>query len=797
MSLTIRVLHDRSAFSTLCAVWNRLVLLEGGGVQGLDVSATFEWSEAVWNAFPAHAPRCILLAEDASGLVRGLLPCVVTPATMARVPHRQLTPATGLYDLRTGLLVGGDAEVATALLRYALQHVPGWDALKVRFVVGGASEAALEMAVSRLGLGSRELRRWRTPYIELPSDLAAASETTGTTRLRANVRRAERQLQKRGTLGMQIAEHASDVEPFLALMNEVESRSWKMAAGTAMVGVEQQQQLYRAVMTTLAPHGRWIGAALQLDGRPIAFICGFAHDGVFVDEKESYDDAFKDQGPGNVLKLRFLPELVRRGIRIHDYGGEEDPHKARWTDLRYERRQLLIHRSTPRGLFLRAALAMRERGRSVAQPTATEALAPVVMAPTLLVQNFEPGAVVLPPPQVAALPVLRWAWLRNATWMRGSAYDLIAPNQGLRSYARSRYALTEAYRRCGVGPDAPLLAPAYHCLTMIDPALRLGAGVLLYPLRPDLAPDLEQLELLITGALQRPAAMLLTHYFGFVQDPAPFHALCERHGMALIEDCSHAFSGLRSQGLGSTGRYSVWSPYKFHPCSDGGELQANAGASLPSTPPGPALPGSWAQVRALGHAVKGLLSTRPTLDTEAIASALAAIAADSVGNGVESRRAYGAPSHNYVAADELQVALPSSRWIIAHTHAAKLSAERRRRFEQWLEAVRDLSGCRPLYPQLPVGTVPYMFPLVVDEPRLHFMPLKRLGLPIWRWDNMALPLGVPECKVSQAYRLAVFQLPCHQELTDRDMDWMMAALRSRLAAIETPAAAQAANADSP
>lgn len=786
MSLNIRVLHDRSTFSTLSAVWNGLVLLDGGGVRGLDVSATFEWSEAVWNAFPAHAPRCILLAEDTSGLVRGLLPCVVMPSTMARVPHRLLTPATGLYDLRTGLLVGGDADVATALLRYALQHVSGWDALKVRCVVGGASEAALETAVSRLGLTGRELRRWRTPYIELPSDVAAAAESTGTTRLRANVRRAERQLQKLGTLEMQVAEQAADVEPFLALMNDVESRSWKMAAGTAMVGVEQQQRMYRAVMTALAPHGRWIAAALQLNGQPIAFICGFAHDGVFVDEKESYDEAFKDQGPGNVLKLRFLPELVRRGIRIHDYGGQEDPHKARWTNLRYERRQLLILRSTPRGLVLRAALALRERGARVSQPTAVDPLAPVSFAPTLVVQNFAPGAVVLPPPQVSALPVLRWSSLRHATWTRNSAYDLHAPNRELRSYARSRYALTEAYRRCGVGPDAPLLAPAYHCLTMIDPALRLGAGVLLYHLRPDLAPDVDQLESLIAGARQRPAAMLLTHFFGFVQDPAPFHALCERHGLAMIEDCSHAFSGLRSQGLGSTGRYSVWSPYKFYPCSDGGELQANAGASMPAAPTGSPGPGSWAQVRALGHAVQGLLAALPVPDSAAIPSALVAIAAHSVGNGVESRSAYDAPSHHYLAADELQAALPSSRWIIAHTHAAKLSAERRRRFEQWLVAMRDLSGCRPLYPHLPVGTVPYMFPLVVDEPRLHFIPLRRLGLPIWRWDKMALPLGVPECKVSQAYRLSLFQLPCHQELTDRDMDWMVAALRACMAVVETP-----------
>lgn len=360
MTLRLRVLRDRRDYQSLREPWARLADAEGRGVTGFDASAGWAWSEALWHAFPESAPQCVLVAEDASG-VRGILPCTVRETVLARVRFRELRPTAGVYDLRTGWLVGGDAEVMRRLFETALEAVGGWDALGGRFVEGSPSQHAFESAVAMLPLALRTTRRWDTPWIALPADPDQALDSLGSTRLRANVRYAERQLAKLGQLRVRWAETPDDVAPFIALMNEVEARSWKQAAGTAMVGSARQQRMYSAVMAALAPERRWLGAALLLDERPIAFICGFAGGGVFVDEKESYDEEFKRYGPGNVLKMRFLPELVRRGFGVHDYGGEADRHKARWTGQVYTRRQVLALRRTPRALALRAALALRDR----------------------------------------------------------------------------------------------------------------------------------------------------------------------------------------------------------------------------------------------------------------------------------------------------------------------------------------------------------------------------------------------------------------------------------------------------
>ena len=72
------------------------------------------------------------------------------------------------------------------------------------------------------------------------------------------------------------------------------------------------------------------------------------------------------------------------------------------------------------------------------------------------------------------------------------------------------------------------MAPAYHCVTMLDPAIALGGDVLLYPLKPDLSPDLESLDSVFAAAGSPVRALLATHFFGLAQDFAQQHLADQR-----------------------------------------------------------------------------------------------------------------------------------------------------------------------------------------------------------------------------------------------------------------------------
>ena len=131
-----------------------------------------------------------------------------------------------------------------------------------------------------------------------------------------------------------------------------------------------------------------------------------------------------------------------------------------------------------------------------------------------------------------------------------------------------------------------------------------------------------------------------------------------------------------------------------------------------------------------------------------------------------------APSRLYDVSAEDKGSLIVSRWIAKHTDLKQLAARRREHYRRWLATTRGLSACRPLFAALPDECVPYMFPLLIDRPHVDFAILKRLGMPIWRWDEMA----ASDCQIASSYRLRLLHLPCHQELTVAEMDWMTSVL---------------------
>lgn len=377
--------------------------------------------------------------------------------------------------------------------------------------------------------------------------------------------------------------------------------------------------------------------------------------------------------------------------------------------------------------------------------------------------SFDPARCGFPRPRVPVLPgQARFA----LQWRRQAAACALARAPNVRLYSRGRYALTDAFRLCGVGRASTLLAPAYHCRTMLDPAIRLGAEVQLYPLSATLAPDLDALKACISGSTRRPAALLLTHFFGFEQPLDAVLALCEAHGIALIEDCSHClFLPSDRPGPGLGGRYAVASPYKFFPMEDGGLLWANHGAMLPADPP--QAPGLLLELKGLVRGVQHITASRVALP-DAASTTMPGAADLRLPEDAHARIQQAGPSYQYQIGQEGVRSLAVSRWAMCHTDAQRLSECRRAHYQTWADTVARLPHCRALLPDLQPGNTPYMFPLVIEHPDTHFVALKRLGVPVWRWDDMA----TSGCALAASYRTQLLHLPCHQELTPGQMQWM-------------------------
>ena len=395
------------------------------------------------------------------------------------------------------------------------------------------------------------------------------------------------------------------------------------------------------------------------------------------------------------------------------------------------------------------------------------------MKPTaspLQYQRFDPTSCSFPRPLAPFLPAFRWSGLG----VGGS--DALDPalidGPGVRHFSRGRYALHEAYRAAGAGPSGAVLLPAYHCRTMIDPALALGAAVLFYDINSDLSPDLDSVRAQLASRAVAVRALVLPHYFGIAQPAAmvdQLAALCQARGMTLIEDCSHAWqvaSERASLARTQPGHAVVASPYKFFACEDGGVLWS-AAAAAPSSAPRTVAD----ELRAVKQAWERSRLARQR------AAPLPLPRADSLALGSVVTESGIQPSPLYQRASEQQASLALTRWVMRRTRLSPLISRRRAHYQQWTAAVAGLTQARALFPDLAPDCVPYMFPLEINMPTPSFFLLKQAGLPIWRWDDMA----VSGSEVATRYRTHLLHLPCHQDLSAEQMGWMTALVKEVLA----------------
>lgn len=390
----------------------------------------------------------------------------------------------------------------------------------------------------------------------------------------------------------------------------------------------------------------------------------------------------------------------------------------------------------------------------------------------LEIHRFDPAQCRFPRPRAALLPTLRWD---DLTFGRADtvAADVL-DGAGVWHFSRGRYALCAAYQAAGVGPAGALLAPAYHCRTMLDPALALGGAIHLYALNPDLTPKMDAIEALVAS---QPAirALIVPHYFGIEQPAALMRNLadlCRRHAIMLIEDCSHAWQVAARRApvcQSATGHAVVASPYKFFACADGGTLWGHPSLLQMARQSTPAM---LDEVKALKTALGQIIAqARPWLPPAQIG------AHQSAERGAALVEFSDQPSDLYSRALEGRSSLTLSRWAMRRTRLSAVVARRRQHYHEWTDALRGVGGGLALFPELHADCAPYMFPLRIAAPDPVFFQLKQCGVPIFRWDEMA----VSNCPVASDYRLHLLHLPCHQSLTAQQMQWMAATVAKVLA----------------
>lgn len=373
------------------------------------------------------------------------------------------------------------------------------------------------------------------------------------------------------------------------------------------------------------------------------------------------------------------------------------------------------------------------------------------------------------PCPIPRLPVFGWASLTGRK-DPATATLLDLPNMHYSTSGRASILL--ALETLGIGAGERMLLPTYHCLTMAAPAAERGVALMFYPIDDSGAADLAWLN---AQDLRGVRAILVAHYFGLPQPMAAVRRWCDEKGIALIEDCAHALFGRSGErSIGAWGDIAIGSLTKFLPVPEGGCLVINNG----KTPPALDACSTKTQLKAaidileegarhcrlagLNAMVSGPLRALRGLRAGPAPMPAAADALDQAPEGFSIDRPL---AHRALSRP--------SQWVTHCLPRERIVQRRRQRYAELSERLAGHNGLRPLLPALPPDCAPYVFPLWVEHPNPGYAELRRLGMPVFRWDRLwpSVPALAGDCGVTWSHH--VLQLACHQDLEDSELDQLV------------------------
>ena len=297
--------------------------------------------------------------------------------------------------------------------------------------------------------------------------------------------------------------------------------------------------------------------------------------------------------------------------------------------------------------------------------------------------------------------------------------------------------------------------PAYFCNEALAPLRQLEVDIGFYPVCEDLSPDWTILEGLV--ARERAGQIfVLVHYFGFPNDVRQAREFCERHGLKLLEDAAHVL--LPSLSIGE-GDIQVFSPRKLLPLPAGGILvvPTEMSAYLVDIPEEkqPAETALWL-ARRVAQRIMIQLHIPWHLFRRARLS----------GEGVPSNGGRGT---------SLESCGPFTLKLLATLEQQLDEVVRRRRYNYscLLKWAKGLVLCRPLFPVLPEGVCPYVFPLLVERESGEIVgKLQSVGIPASQWPDLPPEVLAEKTKGATALeiRSRLLLLPVHQSLSQEQID---------------------------
>ena len=336
----------------------------------------------------------------------------------------------------------------------------------------------------------------------------------------------------------------------------------------------------------------------------------------------------------------------------------------------------------------------------------------------------------------------------------GNLYPFNKGNVLLFGYAR--IALLAGMAKLGLKEDDIVLVPNYICNVVLAPMHYLNLRVQFYDVDRELRPDWSSVK---KNMCEKAKALLVVNYFGFPNDMDQARAICDHYHLHLIEDNAHGF--LSSNGcrpLGTYGDISIFSFRKMICVPNGAALVFNNVDSLPENH-------SYSCYAAKGGRSILRFFARSGLSTLecffGFKRHTAPLAKDLCDNPHQDQY------EEYEITKYLGFMPQVSKYLMERIDFGRHAAERREMYKQWVAFFQNCDDCYSdeieiLWPILPEGVVPHVFPLLAKNRADLIRSYWQQGIQCFPWPF--LPIRSRESYFSK--RLVCLPVSPYFKITD-------------------------------
>lgn len=294
-------------------------------------------------------------------------------------------------------------------------------------------------------------------------------------------------------------------------------------------------------------------------------------------------------------------------------------------------------------------------------------------------------------------------------------------------FGYARVALYEGLRILKIGHDDNILVPNYICNVVASPMHQLGIRIKFYDVDSQLKPKWNSLKSILDRDTK---GLLIVNYFGFPNDLLRAREFCNNNKIYLIEDNAHGFLSSDSDTpLGSYGDISIFSFRKALSLPSAAALLLNnkelaCNFNVSRYPYKNQKVGKFMIKTGLG-----LLKRYLKIDILKIVKK-------------HDIFDYSKLEQEEFNLDEYFLRFPLlSRFLINHLDLGSVIRQRREAYVQWLKIFSSRNNLnrfkiKILFPELPSGVVPWVFPVLADNHREFIISMYKNGIECFPWPYL-------------------------------------------------------------